>query len=232
MDVDIDHTSGRDDAGAYTKRNTGPNNHAHSKQANHLESLNLSTQSAVDVLALAANNPNKSIDMDRLKQLHRLMQMQQLASNRRPSQNGGNGFASLDSPNGYASVPSSGLMDSTSDCEETSSKQSSNQVRSSNCCLLCSCFVLQDNLNYLKDLFQSDGSTVGPSNSYHSESKHSSVRRPLSSWKQSLTACGPGPAPWVDKTTLISLGIQSKSHRCGNVSFHANNRKNVQFFSN
>lgn len=35
-------------------------------------------------------------------------------------------------------------------------------------------------------------------------------RRPLSSWKQSISACGPGPAPWVDKATLISLGIQGK----------------------
>ncbi|KAH9401172.1 Zinc finger protein castor 1 [Tyrophagus putrescentiae] len=32
-------------------------------------------------------------------------------------------------------------------------------------------------------------------------------RRPLSSWKQSISACGPGPAPWVDKATLHSLGI-------------------------
>lgn len=36
----------------------------------------------------------------------------------------------------------------------------------------------------------------------------STSRRPLSSWKQSISACGPGPAPWVDKSTLYSLGIE------------------------
>ena len=56
---------------------------------------------------------------------------------------------------------------------------------------------LQDNTNYFKDLLKSKVNNT-----------KTASRRPLSSWKQSISACGPGPAPWVDKTTLYSLGIQ------------------------
>ncbi|OTF74178.1 hypothetical protein BLA29_007152 [Euroglyphus maynei] len=54
-----------------------------------------------------------------------------------------------------------------------------------------------DNITYVKDLFHNKVMNV-----------KSSSRRPLSSWKQSINACGPGPAPWIEKSTLHSLGIQ------------------------
>ncbi|UXI15890.1 TAR DNA-binding protein 43 [Sarcoptes scabiei] len=56
-----------------------------------------------------------------------------------------------------------------------------------------------NNLNYVKDLFRNKVINA-----------KSTSRRPLSSWKQSISACGPGPAPWVDKSTLYSLGIEGE----------------------
>nr|XP_046917356.1 zinc finger protein castor homolog 1-like [Dermatophagoides farinae] len=56
-----------------------------------------------------------------------------------------------------------------------------------------------DNITYVKDLFRNKVINA-----------KSSSRRPLSSWKQSINACGPGPAPWIEKSTLHSLGIQGE----------------------
>ena len=65
----------------------------------------------------------------------------------------------------------------------------------------------QDNVSYVEMLHQK--ATAGGK---------TPSRRPLSSWKQSISACGPGPAPWVDKSTLYSLGIQGNFYY--ELSFH------------
>lgn len=73
-----------------------------------------------------------------------------------------------------------------------------------------------------KDIY---GKNINNNNHHHSRNNNNNrpagpsgkapvSRRPLSSWKQSISACGPGPAPWVDKATLISLGIQGKCSSC------------------